>query len=127
MPTPAPCLLVLLRQVDSRWPGRGKASDGIMGDGRHQSRRSDHNSGNAIDITNSPGILDSSALAEEFRRQMWHFPAGRLSYIISRNLITSSKNGWTWVKYSGPNPHTSHAHFSIKLTSRNEMRPWKLP
>ncbi len=126
-PAPAPCLLLLRSQVDARWPGRLKASDGIMGDASHLLRRSDHNVGNAIDLTHSPGHLDAGVLAEEFRRQMSRNAGGRITYIIYRRQITSSLSHWKWVKYSRPNPHISHVHISIRASARDVLRPWTLP
>ena len=51
MAEPAPALLQLLRQLDAVWPERSHASDGILGDASHQARVSDHNTGDALDIT----------------------------------------------------------------------------
>ena len=127
MPSPAPCLLVMRSQIDARWPNRSRASDGIMGDAAHQARKSDHNLGNAIDVTHSPATgPDAGMLAEGFRRQMASFPAGRITYVIYNRRIASPRSNWQWRPYTGPNPHTSHVHISIRATARNERRPWKL-
>lgn len=98
-----------------------------MGDSSHQARKSDHNQGNAIDITSwgNPDIADM--LAEWFRRQMKSAgSSGRITYIIRRRRIASARTGWEWELYNGPNPHVSHIHISIKASARNETRAWKL-
>ncbi len=127
MPFPAPCLLMLRAQVDLLAPLRSKRSDGIMGDLSHQMRKSDHNLGNAIDLTHDPtNGFSAAALAEELRRQMTSAPNGRLSYIIWARGIASVRSQWAWKPYSGPNPHSNHVHLSIRAELRSVMRPWKL-
>ncbi len=127
MPRPAPSLLLLRTQVNLRWPGRPRDSDGIMGDPAHRRRKSDHNDGNAIDITHWPaGGLDTGLLADELRRQMRSYPAGRLSLIISQGHLSGPHTEWAWVRYSGPNPHRTHVHLSIRPGARMTMRPWRL-
>jgi len=125
--SPAPCLLVLRSQLDAAYPRRSRASDGIMGDPAHRLRKSDHNQGNAIDVTHSPPVFSAAQLAEAFRRQMRTAgPDGRLSYIIWNRQIASPRGNWIWRPYTEQNPHTSHVHLSIKPTHRNVTRPWKL-
>jgi hypothetical protein len=127
MPTPAPCLLVLRAQIDTRYPSRHKASDGIMGDASHRQRKSDHNQGNAIDLTHSPGHgFDAGLLAESLRLQMQAYPAGRVSYLIFMQRIASPFQGWRWRRYRGPNPHTNHLHISVMAATRHETRRWKI-
>ncbi len=124
---PAPCLLQLRRQVDRAYPGRSTASDGIMGDARHRLRRSDHNLGNAIDLTHSlEDGFDVGRLADALRRQMKTAPAGRVSYLIFRARITSAISEWDWRPYAGSNPHTNHLHLSIVASRRDVIRSWKL-
>jgi len=125
--TPAPALVVLRAQLDATWPDRKRASDGIMGDSAHQGRKSDHNQGNAIDVTAGNGnSLDVGALWEAFRRQMSVTPTGRISYLIFSRRIASPIDRWAWRPYTGPNPHLTHGHLSIKDGQRAETRPWKL-
>ncbi len=125
MPTPAPCLLVLRAQLDSRWPDRNRASDGIMGDARHRRRTSDHNLGNALDITHDPAHgVDVQRLADEWRRQMAAYPHGRISYLIHCGRIASARTAWLWVRYTGANPHKSHLHLSVVAAKRTVDRPW---
>ncbi len=127
MPAPAPCLLVLRHQVDVRWPHRSRRSDGIMGDPSHQARKSDHNLGNAIDLTADPTSgFDVDALAEALRSQMKTARAGRVSYLIRNRLISSPEQGWLWRPYFGPNPHTTHLHISIRADRRHIIRQWTI-
>ncbi len=127
MATPAPCLLVLRAQVDQRWPERSRASDGIMGDARHRQTLSDHNQGNAIDLTHDPEKgFDVRVLADLFRHQMRHNPSGRITYMITNARISSLRDDWTWRPYFGKNPHANHLHISIKAARRNQIRPWNL-
>lgn len=98
-----------------------------MGDASHQARKSDHNLGNAIDLTHDPRSgFDAGILAEAFRRQMATTPTGRISYLIFNRQIAGAGKGWLWRPYVGPNPHTSHLHVSIVASRRGEVRPWKL-
>jgi hypothetical protein len=118
---------VLLHQVNAAYPRRRKTSDGIMGDPAHQRRKSDHNQGNALDLTHDPaGGFDAGALSEALRRQMAAFALGRVSYLIFDARIASHKMGWAWRAYSGVNPHRSHVHISIAATKRGQTRPWTL-
>ncbi len=125
--TPAPSLVLLRHQADAKAPRRSRASDGIMGDAAHHARTSDHNLGNAIDLTHDPlGGLDAGATAEEARRQMKSYPSGRISLIIWNRQKASRSTGWQWRRYTGPNPHTSHVHLSIRPSARGELRPWSI-
>jgi hypothetical protein len=125
--SPAPALLLLLRQVNVAYPVRRKTSDGIMGDPAHQRRASDHNEGNALDLTHDPaGGFDAGKLAEALRRQMSSYPPGRVSYLIFNEFIASPRTGWKWFPYRGPNPHRTHVHISIVSGRRDQVRPWTL-
>jgi hypothetical protein len=114
-------------QLNAAFPARSKASDGIMGDPAHRRRKSDHNAGNAIDVTHSPESgCDAYGLGEAFRRQMAANPGGRISYLIVNSLVADARSGWAWRRYSGTNPHRTHLHVSIKASARMVTRPWKL-
>ena len=41
--TLAPALVQLRQELNARWPGRSKASDGTIGDAAHKARVSEHN------------------------------------------------------------------------------------
>lgn len=112
-------------QVDAAHPNRSKASDGTLGDSAHARRSSDHNPWvkdkngigvvTAIDITNDPAHgFDVAALVKSIVASK----DPRVKYIIHNRQIWRSydKPGiprWTPARYTGSNPHTSHAHISV--------------
>lgn len=124
----APSLVALWQQANAIAPNRSRRSDGSIGDRAHQARKSDHNpqeSGkvdwvDGIDITHDPdGGLDIHAWA----RQMAARREPRLDYVISNRWIWSRRTG-RWSRYTGPNPHTAHAHFSVHDGGRFDTSSW---
>lgn len=120
----AKSLDTLRSQVNRHAPNRGKKADGWVGDAAHRSRTSDHNPwvrlGNtgivtALDVTHDPrGGFDSYAFAEHLRLRR----DPRCKYVISNGRIFSSTSSpWTWRRYTGSNPHSSHVHVSVKSTA----------
>jgi hypothetical protein len=96
-----------------------------MGDPRHQAGTSDHNLGDAIDITAALADgVDVDRLADLFRTQMKRAPLGRVKYMIRSRRIVSERDGWEWRPYTGQNPHTTHLHISIRADRRTLIRPW---
>lgn len=120
MPSPAPACSQGIADANRRWPNRRKASDGIMGDARHQRRPSDHNLGNAFDITHDPRSgCDGSIIAALAIRDP------RVTYVIwNRRIYSRARAAEGWRRYNGDNPHTQHCHVSIRAQSRNDSRPW---
>ena len=120
MATPAPSLKKFLADATARWPTRSRASDGIMGDPAHQARKSDHNLGNAADLTDDPANgVDCAVLS----RQVISDP--RVTYVIfNREIYRTYKPHLGWAAYTGSNPHRSHMHVSIKPEARNDLSPW---
>lgn len=85
-----------------------------MGDSAHLTRTSDHNVGNAVDITHDPSGCSGDLIAEAATRDP------RTKYVIwNRRIWTGS-----WKPYTGTNPHTSHVHISIRDAVRDDSRPW---
>jgi len=120
-PGPAPAVLRLRSQVDERWSGRPRSSDGIMGDASHQARKSDHNQGNAIDITRGPGGPDTRQMILALLKDP------RTKYVIHESRIYNPAiQGGAARPYEGANPHTRHLHLSIKAEARDDDRPWDL-
>lgn len=128
----------LRSQVNEKWPGRSKDSDGTIGDEAHASRSSDHNPWvkdgstgvvTGMDITHDPKTgCDSYALAEQLLRAKDQ----RIKYVISNKKIASGtgqgQEAWKWRPYSGANPHNHHVHISIKpeKASYDSTAPWML-
>ncbi|MFO0549045.1 MAG: peptidoglycan-binding domain-containing protein [Polyangiaceae bacterium] len=120
MASPAPLCRRALDDATRRWPSRDKASDGIMGDARHQKTKSDHNLGNAFDVTHDPSSgCDGSVIAAIAIRDH------RVKYVIWNRQIWNRELGDTsWRAYSGTNPHTHHCHVSILSNYRDDAGHW---
>jgi peptidoglycan hydrolase-like protein with peptidoglycan-binding domain len=132
----APSLRQLLNEVNARWPGRSRASDGTLGDVHHTRSRSEHNpvghpmgptfgtvgSVHAMDIT-ARGI-DVQALLQEVVGD------SRVWYVIHNRTIWSRSSGWAPRYYFG-SPHTEHVHISLRADDQasavaveQDTRPW---
>lgn len=121
----APCLVVLRSEVDARWPGRDRTSDGWIGDTAHQATRSDHNANSrgavdALDIDDD-GVHMPTILAAVERHPSAH-------YWIYNRQIADADDGWRPRPYTGANPHDKHAHVSIRqsVQAEQDRRPWGL-
>jgi hypothetical protein len=128
----------LLKEVNTRWPDRDKASDGTIGDPAHSARVSDHN-------PNSAGVVRARDIDEDLGRDALGQGKGmawlvahlrqlaiggdpRLNgggYIIYEGRICGGSKGWDWRPYTG-NPHTKHAHisFSRNAAAYDSRAPW---
>ena len=120
----APACLAALRDANARWPHRSYVSDGILGDARHQATKSDHNHGNAVDITargerrfpETPFGKDLAEMAITDRR---------VHYVIWDHQIWNAyRAAECWRAYNGSNPHTHHVHISIHPNLRADDSPW---
>ena len=125
----AKSLETLRNQVNAKWPGRNKASDGWIGDAAHAARDSDHNPDatgrvDALDITHDPSSgCDCQAIADAIRASRDH----RVSYLIfNERICSSSVNPWTWRKYTGSNPHDKHLHISVNDAGADDASPWAI-
>lgn len=121
----APALDALKAEVDRRWPGRDKLSDGCCGDADHAARKSDHNpdaSGYAhardIDEDLVKGMGDS---------QLWAVGIHLLDDPRTKYLIYEARILYpdgTDRPYHGINAHRHHLHISIKANATHDTRPW---
>ena len=110
----------LREQFDDTYPDRDRASDGWIGDARHQSRVSDHVPNaegivRAIDIDRDLSGKKKPDLMPYLANQIRHAAKSdkRIAYIIFNGKIASPRMGWRWRKYSGINPHDHHCHISF--------------
>lgn len=122
-------LETLRAEINNRWPGRDKTSDGWIGDAAHATRTSDHNPW--IKDHHGVGVVrafDADAghggdtgigltIAEHVRNlgATGHPALGPGSYVISARRIASPISGWAWRNYTGTNAHISHTHVSVSL------------
>lgn len=121
MGNPAAACLAALREATQLWPNRSRASDGIMGDAKHQARKSDHNDGNAFDLAHDPANgCDAHGLVEALKQRR----DGRVKYIISNSRIWNPSVSPDWRPYTGSNPHNKHAHVSLHPGARDDVAPW---
>lgn len=104
-------LRLLARAVDQRWPTRGTASDGWLGDAAHAARKSDHNPDDhgivrALDVTRrgiDPRQLITACL---------NHPS--TSYVIFDHTIWSREHDFEPRPYHGTDAHLTHVHVSIR-------------
>lgn len=117
----APALRTLLDQVNAAYPKRSKASDGVWPSKAHTaaSPNSDHEAGNALDITDNlgGGATVTHAWLDPIRRDP------RVKYVIHDGRIGDAAG---WRAYTGSNPHKTHAHVSVHESRRRDARAWAM-
>jgi hypothetical protein len=118
----------LLGQINARWPNRKKGADGMLPSDAHRlaNPTSDHDKGNALDVTFDPANgPDLDSLAEALLLDP------RTTYIIwNRRIANKSIEGGIWRPYLQTaiqsDPHTGHLHLSIAAATRDDTSPWDL-
>ncbi|HLL74829.1 MAG TPA: hypothetical protein VK421_06155 [Pyrinomonadaceae bacterium] len=126
----AKSLETLRKQINDAFPNRSKASDGTVGDLRHQASASDHNPNpagvvTAMDITHDPAKgVDCHKLAAALQASK----DTRIKYLIFDGRITQKGNPQAWKKYTGKNAHKQHLHVSVNSDPSlyDYAAPWKL-
>lgn len=127
----AKSLETLRRQVNERWPGRDKTSDGWIGDRAHRNRPSDHNP-NSLGVVTALDIdkdLSASEKVELVVNALVTSRDPRIKYVIWRGRILSSLvQPWAWRKYTVANGHFEHVHISVMADPRlyDDPREWNL-
>jgi len=126
--------LALVREVNARWPGRDRTSDGTIGDAAHASRSSDHNPWivvGGVGVVRARDIdvngIDVGWLFERLRVAGAHGDprlAGGGYLILNRRITASDFSGWR--VYTGSNPHIGHGHvsFSRNAAGFDSRAPW---
>jgi hypothetical protein len=125
---PAKCVVQLFKDVDAIAPGRSKVTDGTIGDQFH-TPPSDHIPDqlgvvHAADVTHDPAHgADMAIISEQLRVRR----DPRTKYIIFNERIASSRENWTWRKYTGDNKHTGHMHVSVHSgAAADDTSSWSL-
>lgn len=121
----APCLEQLRAELNTRWPGRDRTSDGGVGDTSHAARVSDHNpdwtAGGVVRARDfdEDGIPTALLLREAITDP-------RTNYVIYERLLYLRGRGFKPVAYTGINPHDHHMHISIRHGAQweNDRTPW---
>lgn len=111
----AKSLDVLRHQVNTLAPGRNKASDGTIGNAEHAKRHSRHNP-NQAGVVCALDLTDDAAHGcpiHQIAERVVAKPHPDLDYVISNRRVAGRSTGWVWHRYTGVNPHTSHAHFAV--------------
>jgi hypothetical protein len=118
-------------QINAAAPHRSKASDGSIGDARHQALgdASDHNPWiknngvgivTAVDVTHDPANgVDGTTLS----RALIVDP--RTKYVIFNGEIWKARTG-QWEPYRKANQHKTHVHVSVKPDRYDNTEPWPL-
>lgn len=132
----APSLAGLRAELDARWPGRSRVSDGSVGDARHQASDNGHN---PVGHPNGPGngtpgavhALDITAAGIDVDAVLRAVIGDhRVHYVIHDGRIWSTTTGWAARVHSG-DPHYSHIHISLRdstpggaVAAENDTSRW---
>lgn len=149
MPKPKPKLcaggVTLRDQINKRWPKRDKASDGWIGDARHQARDgwgingkgSYHNPDpngivHAIDVDEDflgkgKGQSEAKRFAEELATYCREGKdGGRIAHIVYEDQVASGTAGNWHFRGSGYS-HTHHIHISFTNKANSDGAKFDLP
>ena len=120
MPQPSASCKRALADATAAFPKRSRAADGLMGDAAHQKRKSDHNQGNAFDLTHDP----ENGVDCDFFSQLAVLDS-RVTYVIwNKRIYNVAMADKGWRPYKGKNGHTHHMHVSVKAALRDIASPW---
>lgn len=124
---PAPTCKKALAEATELHPQRDRSSDGICASSQHhqQNPSSDHETGEAFDLTHDPAHgVDTYALAERLRQWVVGGIEDRVKYVISNHRIFNPSISPNWRDYHGANPHTEHMHVSVLHSARDDVSSW---
>lgn len=114
----APVLVRLRDDLNARWPGRDKGSDGWIGDAAHQAQVSDHNPDSTTGVVRALDIDKDGIHIPSVVASLMIHPSS--NYVIHNRRIYRRADRFKPRAYQGSNPHTSHVHGSILKGSRSE-------
>lgn len=129
-------LVTLRREFNILAPNRDTASDGSIGDARHQAEpTSDHNPDSkgavhAIDVDKDlrHPTITMEDVVQFLLARCRSGQERRLKYIIYNRRIWTASNDWREQDYHSSNPHDKHAHFSgmYQPSSETSTASWHL-
>ncbi len=133
---PAPSLVKLRSEIDARWPGRSRVSDGVIGDLRHNGTRNSHNpvgmpTGPVFGTRGAVHAMDITAAGTDVQAVLEAVIGdSRVWYVIHGGRIWSRTYGWAARRQAG-DPHTSHIHINLRedgqartRTAEQDTRSW---
>jgi hypothetical protein len=97
---------------------KGIQNKGTWGDQKHKQRKSDHNTGNALDV----GIESRTQGDAVVGKLIKEADTRNINYIIFNKKIWNPTEGWkdyVPTKANGNNPHTDHVHISFNTGGNN--------
>jgi len=100
------------QEVSTQFPGVKHL--GIWGDEAHKKTKSDHNTGDALDI----GIKNADQGSEIAKKLIKEAQDKNIKYIIWNKQIWNPSISNSWRPYDGKNPHTDHVHVSFNRSSQ---------
>ena len=134
--------VVLRDQINARWGGRDKRSDGWIADARHMARgNSDHipdKNGwvHALDIDENmgKGKWRNGRAARKLADQLRAYAASglpgskRVKYVVYEGRLASGTYRSKWWKWRPGNwGHYQHIHISFTERAQRDERLWPLP
>lgn len=133
--------VVLRDQINGRWPGRDKRSDGWIGDRAHSKRKSDHNPDkngwvHALDIDENmgKGKWRNGRAARKLADQLRAYAASglpgskRVKYVVYEGRLASGTYRSKWWQWRPGNwGHYQHIHISFTKAAETDKKVWPLP
>lgn len=129
---PAPAISRLFMEANATNPGRDRRSDGIVGDLRHQARRSGHNPDARGVVVAGDVDVDGLDMAGAVERARVAALEGRLPQLVGGYVIYAARitapDFSRWLAYEGDNPHVTHGHFETAHDPKraDDARPWNV-
>lgn len=97
---------------------KGLTNLGIWGDKSHKARKSDHNTGDALDV----GIKDINQGSAVAQKLIEDAKNRNVKYIIFNNKIWNPSISNEWRPYTGKDPHKGHVHVSFNRSKDNNVQ-----
>jgi len=133
--------VTLRNQINARFPGRDKRSDGWIGDRAHSLRASFHNPDKngwvyALDIDENMGTgrwrngRNARVLADQIVQYAASGLPGadRVLHVVYEDQVASGTFKATWWKFRGKGyGHTQHIHVTFTPKAQKDGQAWPLP